>query len=232
VGGELHRFAGMDKRTGPIDGGALMRRRGPGFTLIEVVLAVAMSAVLLTIVYWTYFSINRSVDAATENQEALETGRMLSELLKKDIRGIVSNRFSLKATNVTVEGYSLGQMEFVTTAGFYADLLKLRRIGYELFMDDKGGKILVRKESTDLNDPLDNTATVFELSRIVKGFQLEFFNGTDWTTTWDSDAAGTFPQEIRVTFDVSDTKGNVKRFAADESIQSMQSAQSTQSTVQ
>ena len=38
---------------------------------------------------------------------------------------------------------------------------------------DKGNRILVRKESSDLNDPLDETALVFELSRIVKGFHLE-----------------------------------------------------------
>ena len=174
----------------------------------------------MTIVYWTYFSINRSIDAATEDQEALETGRMLSELIKKDIRGISVGRYSLKATNQTVEGWSLGQMEFVTTAGFYSDPLRLRRIGYELFIDDKGDRILVRKESKDLIDPLDSTATVYELSRIVKGFRLEFYDGTDWTKAWDSDAAGGLPQQIRVTFDISDTKGNDKTFAAEESIQS------------
>jgi general secretion pathway protein J len=199
---------------------------GRGFTLIEVVLAIALSAVLLTVVYWTYFNINRSIDAAKENQEAMETGRMLSELIKRDIRCITPNRFSLKAKNEAVEGWSLGQIEFVTTAGFYSDPLKLRRIGYELVVDNKGDKIFVRRESKDLSDPfdpvnpLDQTATVFELSRIVKGFQLEFYDGTNWTQAWDSDTAGTFPQQFRVTFDISDTKGNDKKFVAEESIQS------------
>jgi type II secretion system protein J len=191
-----------------------------GFTLLEVVIAVGLSAMLLAVVYWTYFNINRSVDAAGESQEALETGRMFSEMMKKDIRGMVTDRFSLKGKNQTVDGRFLGQIEFVTTARFYSEPLKVRRIGYELLIDDKGAKILVRKESTDLNDPLDSTATVFELSRIVKGFELEFYNGTDWTQVWDSDLAGALPQQIRVTFDVSDRKGNERRFAAVESIQS------------
>jgi general secretion pathway protein J len=192
-----------------------------GFTLIEIVLAVALSAMLLTAVYWTYFNINRSIDAAEENQEALETGRMLTEMIRKDIRGIVSDRFSLSAKNQTVDGRVLGQVEFVTTAGFHADPLKLRRIGYELVVNDKGDKVFVRKESTDLADPLDRTSTrVFELSRIVRGFHLQFYNGTDWTEAWDSGASGALPKQIRVIFDVSDSKGRDKRFSAEESVQS------------
>jgi len=55
-----------------------MVKKTSGFTLIEVLLALALSALLLTTVYWTYFSINRSIDAATEGHEAMETGKALS----------------------------------------------------------------------------------------------------------------------------------------------------------
>lgn len=192
-----------------------------GFTLVEIVIAIALSAMLLTAVYWTYFNINRSIDAAQETQEAQETGRMLTEMIKKDIRGIVSDRFSFSAKNQTVDGWILGQVEFVTTAGFHAEPLKLRRIGYELVVNDKGDKVFVKKESTDLADPLDRTsAKVFELSRIVRGFHLQFYNGTDWKETWDSDASGALPKQIRVIFDVSDSKGRDKRYSAEESVQS------------
>ena len=63
-----------------------------GFTVIEIIIAVALSALLLTVVYYTYFSIDRSIGAATEDQDAFETGRILSELIKKDIRGISPSR--------------------------------------------------------------------------------------------------------------------------------------------
>ncbi len=194
-----------------------------GFTVIEIIIAVALSALLLTVVYYTYFSIDRSIGAATEDQDALETGRILSELIKKDIRGISASRSVLLGNNEMVDGRSLGKLEFVTSAGLPTDPYKVRRIGYALIIDEQGGTILVKKESTDLNDPLDSSASapqVFEVSRIVKGFQLQFFNGTDWTDGWDAGAMGSFPTEVRVTIDVANAKGHEKRFVAEETIQS------------
>jgi type II secretion system protein J len=192
----------------------------PGFTLIEVLLAVAISALLLTVVYWTYFSINRSIDAATENEEALETGRILSEMIKKDVRGIRPGRFPLLGKNEVIEGLPVGRIEFVTTARLTGEQTTLKRIGYALIVNDRNDRILVRKESTDLLDPLDSTARVFEVSRIISGFQLEFYNGTDWVAEWDSTSTGTLPKQIRVIIDVADAKKNNRRFTAEETVQS------------
>lgn len=213
---------GVKRRMGSQESGKPVQTESGGFTLIEVCLALALSALLLVAVYWTYFNISRTIDAAQEAQEALETGRMLSEMLKRDIRGMITDRFSLKGKNQTVDGRPLGQVEFVTTGGFYNEPLKLRRIGYELVVNDKGEYILLREESNDLNDLLGTTTppAVFELSKIVRTFRLEFYNGTNWSDSWDSDAAGALPQQIRVTFDVLDTKGKERNFAAEESIQS------------
>lgn len=191
-----------------------------GFTLIEVLLAVALSALLLTAVYGIYFSINRSIEAATEDQDAFETGRILSELIKKDIRGIRAGRFPLVGKNEVIEGLPVGQIEFVTTARLTGEQMTLRRIGYALIVNNKNDRILVRKESSDLVDPLDGVSRVFEVSRIISGFQFKFYNGTDWVEEWDSTSTGSFPKQIRVIIDVADAKGNNRRFTAEESVQS------------
>jgi len=200
-------------------------RGDEGFTIIEVVLAVAISAILLTAVYYTYFNINRCIDAATEDQDALETGRILSELIKKDIRGISPNYSVLVGKNQVVDGFSLGQIEFVTSSGLPTDKLKVRRVEYALITTEEGEKILIKKQSTDLKDPLDSSTSapqVFEVSRIVKGFQLQFYNGTVWADTWDASTAlaGSLPTQIRVTIDVTNAKGDDRKFVAEEAIQS------------
>ncbi len=197
-----------------------MANRNRGFTLVEVLFAVALSALLMTIVYWTYFSINRSIDATTENQEAIETGRMLTELIKRDIRGISPARFGLTGKTEIIEGRAFGDLEFVTTSVLDGEPALLRKVGYALIANEKGERILIRRESRNLDDTFNDTAKSFEVSRIVNGFQVEFYNGTEWVATWDSGGGGNAPKQIRVTIDVSDAKGKTKRFTAEESIQS------------
>src|SRR5208283_4791031 len=162
-------------------GAVLPRKTGMtgAFTLVEIVLAIALSALLLTIVYWTYFSINRSVDAATEGQDALDTGRTLSELIKRDIRSISPARYSLVGKNTVIRNTPLGELEFVTNALSATDPQRLRRVGYALIMSDDDEKTLVRRESTDLSDLLDKSPAdylpkVFEVSTIISGFLIEF----------------------------------------------------------
>jgi type II secretion system protein J len=208
-------------------GAVLPRKTGMSgaFTLVEVILAVALSALLLTVVYWTYFSINRSVDASTETQDALDTGRTLSELIKKDIRAIVPVRYTLVGKNTVIKNSSFGELEFVTDALSRADPQRLRRVGYALILSDKDKKTLVRRESTDLSDPLDKSPAdylpkAFEVSTIITGFLVEFYDGANWVQAWDSGVTGQMPTQIRVTFDVSDTKGRIRRFVAEEAIQS------------
>ncbi len=200
-------------------------RMSGAFTLVEVVLAVALSALLLTIVYWTYFSINRSVDASTESLEALDTGRTLSELIKRDIRAIVPDRYTLVGKNTVIKSSSFGELEFVTNALSGTDPQRLRRVGYALIQSGNDEKTLVRRESTDLGDLLDKSPAdyppkAFEVSTIIAGFLVEFYDGANWLQAWDSGVTGQMPTQIRVTIDVSDAKGKIRRFVAEEAIQS------------
>jgi type II secretory pathway pseudopilin PulG len=219
-------------------GAVLPRKTGMtgAFTLVEIVLAMALSALLLTIVYWTYFSVNRSVDAATEGQDALDTGRILSELIKRDIRAIRPTPYALVGNNTMIQNSSFGELEFVTNALSGTDPQRLRRVGYTLILSDDDEKTLVRRESTDLSDLLDKSPAdylpkVFEVSTIITGFLVEFYNGADWVQTWDSGVTGQIPTQIRVTIDVSDAKGKTRRFVAEEAIQS-QAVQSAPSASQ
>ena len=196
-----------------------------GFTLVELLLAVALSALLLTIVYATYFSINRSIVAATESQDALDTGRALTELLKRDIRAMSTASYPFIAKYVDIDGRRFGDLEFVTNALSATDPLRLRRVEYSVVIVGNGQKVLVRKESTDLFDlidkpPADNPPRVLEISRIVTGFVTEFYNGGAWLPTWDSGIGGALPKQVRITIDVEDAKGTSRRFVAEEAIQS------------
>jgi hypothetical protein len=178
-----------------------------------------LSALLLTTVYWTYFSIYRSIEVVTEGQEVFEAGRTLVELVKKDIRGMVPGKYPLVGKTETVEGAVLGDISFVTTSRLGTGPLTLRKVGYTLIRTDQGEKLLIRRESRDLKAEItDGTGT--ELSRLVASFDIGFYNGTEWMNQWDSGVTNTLPKQIRLTFDFVEGKGRVRTFYADEVIAS------------
>lgn len=195
-----------------------MTKKSSGFTLIEVLLALALSALLLTTVYWTYFSINRSIEAATEGHEAMDTGRSLIDLLKRDIRGITAGRFPLIATNEEIEGQKAGTIDFATTAHLGPDTHQLTRVGYALVQDTNGKKILIRRQTRNLRDEVVEFEMISELSKIVESFSLVFYDGTDWVDNWDSKAKGALPKHVRITLDISDRKGETRTFTVEEAI--------------
>jgi general secretion pathway protein J len=192
-----------------------------GFTLIEIIIAIALSALLLSILYWTYFSINKSIEAASENQDAMETGRILTEIIRKEIRCINPSGYTVIVKNEDVEDFTLGQIEFVTSTRSSNNQITQKRIGYALRINDStSNKILIKRESVDLSNPLKDSDKSFEVSRIIKSFRIEVFNGTDWIAQWSASLTESVPKQLRVSFEVLDTKGNIRKFIADEDIKS------------
>jgi general secretion pathway protein J len=197
-----------------------MPDRNRGFTLIEMLLAIALSALLLVTVYSTYFSIARSIDTTLGTQELLETGRVLLEMLKRDIRGIGLSRFPLIGTLQEVDGKSVTNVVFVTSAPSSTNPFKWSKVGYALTQGPQGEWIFIKKEASNPDDDLDQLGRVFEISRLVTSFRLAFFNGAEWVEQWDSRSTGKLPKQVRITVEISDDKKNVQTFTAEEGIPS------------
>lgn len=197
-----------------------MPDKNRGFTLIEMLLAIALSALLLVTVYSTYFSIARSIDATSGTQELLETGRILLEMLKRDIRGITGGRFPLISTVQEMDGKLVSDIVFVTSAPSTTNPFKWSKVGYALIQDQLGHRIFLKKETRNPSDDLDQLGKVFEISRLVSSFRLAFFDGTEWAEQWDSRSTGKLPKQVRITVEISDDNKNVQTFTAEEGIPS------------
>ena len=197
-----------------------MRCKNKGFTLLEILLAIALSALLLVTVYSAYFSIARAVYTTLETQELLETGRILLEMVKRDIRGISGTRFPLVSTVEEINGKSVTNIVFVTSTAGSANALTWSKVGYTLTQDRQGQWVFIKKAAKNPNDNLDEIGTVFEVSRLVNSFRLSFFDGTQWVDQWDSRSTGKLPKQVRISVELSDEKKNVQTFTAEEDISS------------
>ncbi len=193
-----------------------MAVRSSGFTLVEVLLSVGLSALLLVTVYWTYFSINRSIEVASENHETLETGRVALELLKKDIRGAVTGKdFVCRRDNP--DGMAASEIDFTTTAGTgRRTTLLFARIAYGLVRNNNGDKFFIRKEFIEDKKAGQEREFTSELSRAVVSFEILCYNGSEWVDRWEGRSA--LPKQVRIIIGISDARGQTRTFTADETI--------------
>ena len=195
-----------------------MTTRNEGFTLVEVLIAVALSALLLITVYSTYFSVAQTIDTVSQTQELLETGRVLLEMVKRDIRGARGGQFPLIGRLQEIDGKPVTDIEFVTSSRGGKDAYTWSKVAYALIQDERGDKIFVKKEVKNPKEDVHQLGRVFEVSRIVSSFQLNYFDGTQWVDQWDSRSTGKLPKQVRISVEISDGKENSTTFTAEEGI--------------
>ncbi len=197
-----------------------MASKDKGFTLFEILVAIALSALLLVIVYSTYFSIARSIDGAMGTQELLETGRILLEMVKRDLRGISGTRFPFVAGVDEVDGKMVSNVIFVTSTPNSTNPFTWSKVGYALIEDRQRQWVFVKKTVKNPGDDLDQLGSVFEVTRLVSSFRLAFFDGAQWVEKWDSRSTGKLPKQVRITVELSDEQKHVQTFTIEESIPS------------
>lgn len=222
----------------PISHGTLLRDKTPftfrllpftfcssnrGFTLLEVILSIALSSLIILTVYFTYFGVNKSIDAASEGQDVLEAGRILMELIKQDIRGISPPpraQLISKIEDKETEDPS-HRIDFITTSVMGRNAFGLSEVGYFIYnIPEKKEKIFVRRESKEVKDDPTEGGINFELSRMITSFKLSFYDGENWVDEWDSRSASKMPKQVRIMLKIKDDKGFTKDFVTDEVVPS------------
>jgi type II secretion system protein J len=202
-----------------------------GFTLIEILLAVGIFAIVLFAMNTVFYSalkleraISRSVDERTALNHAFAQ-------LRRDLRGAVppmTNSYLLPRDFLVTGGSGrlaaeqLGTLEFYTTTGRISDLepwSELQRVRYELVAPtDPGrrGQELVRIVSRNILATATEQETEQLLVRDVESLEFECFDGATWSSAWDTTAADVgLPQAVRVRVLLVSADPNVSRLNRD-----------------
>ncbi|SPE62640.1 hypothetical protein SBV1_860011 [Verrucomicrobia bacterium] len=191
--------------------------RVSGFTLIEVILALAISAIVLAAVCGVFASAVRlrektsqAVDASLPLTQALAT-------LRRDLQGAVgpSNVLAgdFKCGGATMgEGMGLSSaqgigLDFFTTTGIINDdepWGDVQEVYYELMAPlnrDLPGKDLVRYVNRNLLATATPTPEMQRLAGNIESVQFECYDGAQWRPTWDTSMGDTnLPLAVRISF--------------------------------
>ncbi|MBL9136284.1 MAG: prepilin-type N-terminal cleavage/methylation domain-containing protein [Verrucomicrobiales bacterium] len=191
-----------------------------GFTLIEVILALAIAAVVLVAVNGLFYSALRLRERSIESFEAAQPLQRALTIIQRDLANLVPPGGTLGGvlqttpTNTAVRP-GLASPEFRTATGRIDDTTpwaEVQKVSYLLTdatssSTNRGqGRALVRSVVRNL---LPSGMDEFNDEWLMDGVDsltFSFYDGTQWWTTWDSSSqTPALPRAIRVELQPSAT---------------------------
>lgn len=196
-----------------------IRRAGRGFTLIEVMIAMAILAVMAVLLYTSMSQTLNSKDDVEKKDELNHSAILTLNKMSLDLQmafllngpeflgsdGKVKTAFIGKEDKVDFSSLSHTRYFKDSKEADYAE------IGY--FMEDDkeepGKKLLMRRESKWIDDKPQEGGKAEAMVEGVKEFQLEYYDPTkkEWQKAWDStqvDVANRLPRAVKIELKVQD----------------------------
>ncbi len=189
-----------------------------GFTLLEVLVAIALASIVLIALYSSFFSvlrgqsdIDRTLERTREVSRFLETfsKEVQSSFFKDDntrtgFVGEEEDKNGRPVSRITLSTFTYPAFEASRPAG---DLLAVR-----YYVEDNDGKLVLYKETW--SPYADEKTGVFKAEVIedIEGFEILYYNGNDWAKAWDASLDKVLPDAVKATLSVRD-KGEVKEFS-------------------
>ncbi|HEV2455518.1 MAG TPA: prepilin-type N-terminal cleavage/methylation domain-containing protein [Verrucomicrobiae bacterium] len=195
--------------------------KAAGFTLIEIMLALAIFTMLTAALYSTWVLVVRATIVGKSRAAQLQRERIAMQTLEDSLTCIQSHQASIDYYLFDVEGGEQPLLSFTaylpddfprsgeflssTPDGVPMDY-HLRRLTYTLQADDGGhGKDLVLRQNPILMDmSAEEQKTPLVLAKNVTAFMVECWdtNAMQWDTAWD--ATNMLPPLVRVTLAFGD----------------------------
>jgi general secretion pathway protein J len=183
-----------------------------GFTLLEVMLAMAILTVIMTVIYASFSSAGRNVEQAETSRDRTDLARTLIAKMSDDIANAYYNPamkeaifYGKKSTTVDNEPRFDGIALTALTNWRKPDSKEtdLWEVGYRFETAPEGqGQVLVRREKRDLDKdrtPLEGGTDMIITDRI-KELRLRYYDGTTstWKEEWDTRTQGRLPKAVEI----------------------------------
>jgi prepilin-type N-terminal cleavage/methylation domain-containing protein len=204
-----------------------------GFTLVELLVALAIIAIIVTMVYGSYFATSKSAQVCSAGIVVLQQGRKVLEQMAQQIRcsyadnslaaadksAVVSRKekvVSEDAINYFSGGPDGEILRMVTTHGIFVGpqedglfdvIYKFDRSTATLFLSQtrlwRVGKVQDIAERRNWRPLAEN----------VESVELAFFDGQKWLPMWDFEQERNLPSAVKISITCKDE--NDRRYCYD-----------------
>jgi general secretion pathway protein J len=173
----------------------MKERRNCGFTLIEILIAVAILSIVLAAVYSTFFLTERALDGLDESMVRLQEMRRAIDIFRRELDSVFwegdDKNTLLKIQDRDVYGKQTTEITFTT---FTTVRPGLSRISYSV--EEKDSKLnLMKKVESPYHDERTEAVDIIE---DLEAFSVEVKHNGQWVKTWNTEIARNIPEEIRI----------------------------------
>jgi len=188
-----------------------------GFTLLEVLIAVAIMSGIVTVIYTSFSTAGRNVEQAEIKRDQTDLARTLVSKLSNDITNAYYNPlmtetiFYGKKSTTAQDEQRYDSIYLTTLTNWRKPDSKesdLWEVGYRFDeQPDKSARIMVRNEKRELgkdNPPPLEGGTDFVITDRLKGFRLRYSDGINWVDEWDSKTRLSPPRAVEIALEFPD----------------------------
>lgn len=194
-----------------------------GFTLIEMLLATAMVAMLAASLYASLHIAFAARDTALSVVEEARESELVFDTLRADLlaamepNGTLANSFTASG-NASLVNAQAGDLVFYAAGADgppVAGIGDVRRVEYSCGLAfDGSGQVLMRQVTTNLLAPQVPLPRVDALARNVRSFTVRCFDGQSWLDSYDSNSANSMlPVAVEATVEFAAPNGGATRRA-------------------
>ena len=174
-----------------------------GFTVLELIVALAISALILTAVYRSFNSAEQVRSRITSGNSAHHVARVISSRLGRELQSLqfssknAGSRFhsGLQSGDLLLEFSSSASTPLASQPGLLSQIVYRLRPAIN---DEQGPLVLERSEKSALTI---GTPRALRLVDGVSSLSFRFFANGQWSDDWDSDQTRKLPEAVFMTFE-------------------------------
>ena len=170
--------------------------RSAGFTLLEILIALAITSFIVTALYGTFFLSQKAIDSIDDSLIRLQAARTVVDNLKRELESAChfsGSEYPLfKLEDRDFYGRSASRITFTAFSPLTAGLAK---VSYNV--EENDGKLMLKKSISSAFPSKTKTKDV-ELIEDIHSFSIEVKFRDKWVKTWDSKTTNGIPEDIRI----------------------------------
>ena len=184
----------------------------PGFTLLELLVALSLLVIIAAAVYGSYFTVIRGRDSATAGMESLrETAATLAQLRREISSALYRSgdkRLSFVVEDRDQFGKPASNLTFTTlgmTRSGDSPSSDLREVSYR--PREKEGRLLLARSEKELFFKIEPQQ--YPQMEELEGFLVECDDNGKWVRSWDTTLNGKLPDGVRITLTVKEGEKSI-----------------------